>query len=78
MSNNNIQIVLEEIKERKNNALLPRNWVKLVAERNNVSHSTVREWASGIKNVPDGPIRVLEQMNALITERQEKIKKLTA
>jgi hypothetical protein len=74
----NIQPVFDKIKEIKANPLLPRNWVKLIAKRTGKSETIIRQYVLGAKNVPDGPIEVLEHLKAIISEKEEKIKKLTA
>lgn len=79
MSNiKSIKPVLEKIKENRSSTLLPRNWVKTMAKSTGKSETIIREWADGIKNIPEGPLMVLEFQNRLMEKQREKIKKLTA
>lgn len=73
-----ISTVLDKINELKSSSLLPRNWVKIIADRQNVSTTIVRDWASGRKNLPDGAIAILENMSEILAERKARIKRLTS
>lgn len=72
-----ISTVLNKINELKSSSLLPRNWVKIIADRQKVSTTIVRDWATGRKNLPDGAIIILESMCEILEERRNKIKRLT-
>ncbi len=73
-----ITTVLDKIDELKSSSLLPRNWVKIIAARQRVSTTIVRDWATGRKNLPDGAIIILEGMSKILEKRKEKIKHLTS
>ena len=71
-----LHTVLNTINDLKSSSLLPRNWVKILASRHKVSETIIRDWASGRKNIPDGPITVLESMSEILEERKNKIRNL--
>lgn len=78
MGNITIKTVIEKIEEAKANEFLPRNWASIIAKRTNLTDTAIRNYASGKKNVPEGPMLVLEHLNRIIEEQKLKAKKLTA
>ena len=78
MGNITINSVIQKIEEAKSNRLLPKNWAALIAERTGLTDTTIRNYAQGKKNVPQGPLLVLKHMNEIISEFEEQFKKETA